>query len=1172
VAGGFLVLVALALWALLGSRVPEPDEQFAAAEAILADRFRGWRERVESAARRMRDLAAETRADSPDLFARAKTIADEECVDGVAVLGEGDQARVWAGRSFDAEPEDFAGVRRGIGVVRVLDLPAHRVLFSAQPAGPEIAVAFLAFDEQLPKPGDLASDVARRSGLHAVHLRFGRRNVPPHPRDDRPRKDVFVADDLVSATLVAKSESERVEAAERGRRTCLFTLLFAGASLASFVLWRFARSPFVAIALLLGLRLLLDALDLLAPLASVAATALTLLFGAILLGRASRLPRRRGIEAALAALGLAGCFALPRLFGSFVERLVGSEDVVLFDTVRVLPSLDAALLLASLCLLTGACFVFVHATLRFVRRTLRLSAPLPFLAVALGALPWQGPVLALAAAGASWALLANATRPEKAAALTFLAAIASVPFLYVAERETFVHDVATRARDLVRGTQQPAAARRLAEAAAAIREQRADRVAALDLATGQDLQYLALRLWSAADWDLDEPCAVQVWDAQGTLVSTFDFDGPPAQWWPGADKAGPVVYGEDIPFYVRDVPLRTAGDERLVGTARFAVPDRWATLLLAARRPPLFGEPLDRLAGGAPPLLIAELTGDGTTARSSTGRPADLAPPAPRVLAEARNRGWASAVLDYRGANARLVLAAGEYKFAALVFEENTLQHGGLVFAKVLLTYSAVCVLYGLVLLAARRGRLSLLFRHRVALVLVLLSVPPLLLLARHNRDVAVHRYESAVDVGLERRLDLAQTLLRERGEPVDEEWCASLAANYLADVNVYRGQELVATSRRALWDTGLLGRRLAAGPHVALNVEGREGYTGREFFGYADTLRAAYRKVRVDWDDEPLILGAPALEDPQALDRRAAETLALLLAIYLATAVLMVFASLLLARSLTRPVQELREATSRVAGGDLDATLPEGRQDEFGDLVRSFNRMTRELRDVQDLRVRAEKAAAWRAMASQIAHEIKNPLTPIQLTVQNLLASYREDPRSIDEDFETGAKLILDQIEALKRIAAAFSAYASFPAGRPQPFDLNGLVSDVGALYQAEGAITVERADGPLTVRADQDAIHRALINLVTNARQANASHVVLRAAREGRLARVDVIDDGAGIPREVLERIYEPSFTTKTSGTGLGMPIVKRIVDDHKGAIEIDSEVGRGTRVTIRLPLEES
>jgi signal transduction histidine kinase len=516
------------------------------------------------------------------------------------------------------------------------------------------------------------------------------------------------------------------------------------------------------------------------------------------------------------------------------------------------------------------------------------------------------------------------------------------------------------------------------------------------------------------------------------------------------------------------------------------------------------------------------------------------------------------------------VLSPERYGLVGLVlFEEDLLVQASFVFSKVLLAYTAVLILFALGVLVARRGRVTLLFRHRVALVVVLLSVPPVVLLAMHARKQVEARQTEALDERLERRLDLAQTLLEGKKEPVDSEWCKRLAADHLVDINVYRGGELMATSRPGLWDTGLVGRRLAAAPYVSLEVLDRDDDVQSEYFGHSASLRTAYRKVRASWDNRDVILGAPALEDRRAAERQAASSVAVLLAIYLAAVLATIYLALLLARSLVRPVVKLREATSRVAAGELDAALPETRNDEFGDLIHAFNRMTRELIEAQDLRARAEKAAAWQAVARQVAHEIKNPLTPIKLTVQNLLAAYREDPDGFAAEFERGGRLILGEIDALQRIAGAFHAYATFPAKEPRRVDVGGLLEDVGALYASAGgsAVEVVPPEPPLVVRADKDELRRALINLVTNARQAGASRVLLQGSAEEGFARIDVMDDGSGIPPAVHDRVFDPAFTTKAAGAGLGLSIVKRIVTDYGGQIEFESAPGRGTRFTIRL-----
>jgi signal transduction histidine kinase len=1206
---GAAAAAALLAWALGTAGPPDPEARFAHAEARLQERFATWRGRVVRAAARLVDLAADEAAAPAALFERAEGLVREEGVDGVAVVDWDNRARIWAGRTFDADPrQDFAGVQAGVDQVDVLDLPAHRVLFAARRAGPAIAVAFLAFDERFPRRRNVAEEVARETGLGEILLRFGGRTVPePSARAPGQARRPIDLNGLGQATLIARPDPALAAEAARARKVRLHTLLFGGVLLAAAAFFRFSlrRLPpesllgyLLLMALLAGLRTLLSALGLPAwhhfhspaavhPLwaapGDVALTALVALVCAITLLRAARVEQSRAVTAVLAGVGVAFCVALPRIYAHLVTLLARRDDgVLLFDPVRVWPDLPASLLLGGLCFLTGALFLCVYAARLWARRLHRWLVPLPYLAVALGLLPWHGPWLAACAVLVGLSLTWGGTRFERAMAVTFLAAVASFPLVYLANRDVFVRDVAERARDLIHREPRRETEERLARAVAAMTdpgEGVAGRVAQ-DLAVGRGHRHLAFRLWAAAQWDLAEPCAVQVWDTAGRLESAFDFDSPPAQWLPapprkpraGTHRLVGREGGVGITFYAHDFELRTIGDGRLVGVARVVVPDRWDVLLYSTLRPSLFREPLNLgLHATSPPVLLAELDPTGTPRRSSAGTTAGLEPPSQALLDRARQEGYASARIRFRGRDARLVLGAARWAYAALVFEEDTLRQIGFVFAKMLLTYSAICLAFGLAILVGRRRAVTVLFRHRVAVVLVLLSVPPGLLLAVHNREAARQRHQERIDERLLRRLDLAETLLRDRREPVDDAWCATLAANHFADINVYRGQELIATSRPGLWDTGLLGRRLAARPYTALVLEDRDDYTGSEFFGHSASLRAAFRSVQVAWDNEPLILGAPALEDRPALERQEAQSNAVLLAIYLMTVTVTVFAALLLARGLTRPVLRLRAATSRVAAGELDAELPEGRPDEFGDLVRAFNRMTRELRETQDLRVRAEKARAWQEMARQVAHEIKNPLTPIKLTIQNLLAAYRENPASFAEEFENGAQLILDQIGTLHRIAGAFSTYAKFPRREPQPVDLNAIMEDVAALYGAAGGSTVvvRAAPTPLIVRADHEELRRALINLVTNSRQARAGEVTLSAVAEDGCARLDVVDDGTGIPPDVQARIFDPAFTTKTSGTGLGLPIVKRIVDDCGGAIEIDSTPGRGTRITIRLPM---
>jgi two-component system nitrogen regulation sensor histidine kinase NtrY len=224
-------------------------------------------------------------------------------------------------------------------------------------------------------------------------------------------------------------------------------------------------------------------------------------------------------------------------------------------------------------------------------------------------------------------------------------------------------------------------------------------------------------------------------------------------------------------------------------------------------------------------------------------------------------------------------------------------------------------------------------------------------------------------------------------------------------------------------------------------------------------------------------------------------------------------------------------------------------------------------LNDVTDVS-RAERVLAWGEMARQVAHEIKNPLTPMRLGLQHLQRVYRDRRPDFDRTLEDTAERMLAEIDRLDTIARAFSRFAA-PAGDLQPLDRIDLAVVVGEVIQlyrlAEEGCAVRltcqpRANG--AARADE--VKEVVVNLLENARTAGA-HVVDVTVGPGRL---EVMDDGEGIPPELLPRIFEPRFSTTTSGSGLGLAIVRRLVEGWGGRIDVESEVGRGTRIVVHLP----
>jgi PAS domain S-box-containing protein len=232
---------------------------------------------------------------------------------------------------------------------------------------------------------------------------------------------------------------------------------------------------------------------------------------------------------------------------------------------------------------------------------------------------------------------------------------------------------------------------------------------------------------------------------------------------------------------------------------------------------------------------------------------------------------------------------------------------------------------------------------------------------------------------------------------------------------------------------------------------------------------------------------------------------------------------------------------------------------------------------DLTDL-VRSKKITAWAQMARQVAHEIKNPLTPMKLSAQHLRQAWRDKHPKFERILEESTETIVDRCEALRRIAIEFSDYARMPGRRVRREDLGRLLREAHRLYgEADGRgveFRLDTPDGELYSRVDRDEVMRLFINLIENSIQAmpDGGDLEVRAARENGAACVTIKDSGVGIPTENLPRIFEPSFSTKTGGAGLGLPICKAIMEDYGGSISIASVAGEGTTVTLMFPVDET
>jgi two-component system, NtrC family, nitrogen regulation sensor histidine kinase NtrY len=284
------------------------------------------------------------------------------------------------------------------------------------------------------------------------------------------------------------------------------------------------------------------------------------------------------------------------------------------------------------------------------------------------------------------------------------------------------------------------------------------------------------------------------------------------------------------------------------------------------------------------------------------------------------------------------------------------------------------------------------------------------------------------------------------------------------------------------------------------------------------------------------------------------------------------------IASRVTRPVEQLVQAAREVAAGNWRAHATVDTSGELAELAESFNRMTHELMDHRERLVQAERVAAWRELARRLAHELKNPLFPLQLTVENLVRAREQSPELFEETFQESASTLLAEISNLKAIVSLFSEFSKMPQPRFQKVQLNDAVRETVRLFEPQLAaperppiqarLDLDQSLEPIA--ADPEQLHRVFSNLILNAMDAmpNGGTLALRTWKAGDGAALEVSDTGTGLTAQECDHLFTPYYTTKKHGTGLGLAIVQSVISDHGGRISVRSKPGEGTALTIELP----
>jgi len=397
-------------------------------------------------------------------------------------------------------------------------------------------------------------------------------------------------------------------------------------------------------------------------------------------------------------------------------------------------------------------------------------------------------------------------------------------------------------------------------------------------------------------------------------------------------------------------------------------------------------------------------------------------------------------------------------------------------------------------------------------------------------------------------------------------------------DIHLYSPDgSLLASSRPELFDRKITGTRIDPTAHHRLAVLHHPSVIHKERIGTLEYFSSYVPFYNVD-GRLLAYLNLPYFSRQQEISREITTFIVALLNVYFLLIFLTVFLTVVISNQVTRPLRMLQEKLSALKLGGANQEIAYQRHDEIGSLVKEYNRMVGELQRSAEKLARSERELAWREMARQIAHEIKNPLTPMKLSVQHLRKAWRSGNRQTVPDIDKISETLIDQIDTLAAIATEFSRFAQMPGARYEAIDLVEKVDTMVTLFGCNIRVTSPVQDGPgseVLVRMDKEQMTQVLNNLIRNAMQAipdgRDPEIVIHIHKGEKTATCSITDNGVGIPEELHDRMFQPNFTTKTSGAGLGLAITRRIIEAAGGRIWFKTKPGEGSTFYVELPLFE-
>ncbi len=490
------------------------------------------------------------------------------------------------------------------------------------------------------------------------------------------------------------------------------------------------------------------------------------------------------------------------------------------------------------------------------------------------------------------------------------------------------------------------------------------------------------------------------------------------------------------------------------------------------------------------------------------------------------------------------------------------------------------------ILLQKNKFQLSL--KQRIRSSIISLVVISFVLIAAGTSVYIVRKYDADKNKTILSRLDAMWFAITDHlsfdqvlSAVVKTQWTGELnniVSNFNLDFNLYdESGNLFYSSQPKLFEKGILSTRINPEAFYGMQQSGKTQFVHTESIGTL-SYAAAYAPFTDKSGNIAGYLNLPYFEKQNELNKEISGFLSALINIYLLLLVVALLLALFITSRITKPLLLIQERLSLIRLGSRNEIIEWKRNDEIGQLVQQYNKMVDALAESADKLSKSERESAWREMAQQVAHEIKNPLTPMKLSMQHLQRAWNEKSGNLDELFQRISKTMIEQIDALSNIASEFSDFAKMPRTKNESIDLNEILLSSINLFNDTPGSAIEYIDDRNVRRifADRDQLIRAFSNLIKNAIQSipenRKGEIKISLKTENLWYHISISDNGTGIPVSLQSKMFTPNFTTKTSGMGLGLAMVKSTLDAVGGSVWFETAEGKGTVFYISIPTQHN